>query len=304
MASNLIERHACPVCESALSESLLDLPYGTDPIRGYLQSFYGGRFDVSLLDQDRYVVEKCRGCGVLFQRFVPSPELLNLLYGSVALADRREVAEERGLVVRQVYSFQVEQFIKYWHSDPTELRVLDFGAGTGIWLLMAEAYGCQIHAAELDAVEVGHLRAKGIPVYDVAQLPLAQFHYINAEQVFEHLVSPVAVMRQLGAALSPGGLIRVGVPDGRHVESLLADPDWSAPKSSPRSLNAVAPLEHINCYKRESLKSLGVMAGLEPFEYPARQFVTSMERARFIASAVAHIFRRPEGTSPIIFRKP
>ncbi len=300
---SLTQRDRCPVCTSDQTRVLLDHPYGHDPIRAYLDTFYDGRFDLSRVEGERYVLNRCERCLLVFQKFVPESELLNYLYGEVALADRDELSRSRGLLIRQVYGHQMEQVIKYWNRDPAALNVLDFGTGTGIWLQMAEAYGCVPHAAELGSVEVEHLQSRGIRVYGLDELPADSFHFINAEQVFEHLVDPAQVMDRLTAALVPGGLLRVAVPNGMGVESLLADADWTAPKGSPRSLNPVAPLEHINCFKRQSLRALGSRSGLKEFSYPLRQYMTSMERARFILAALVHLVRTPAGTSPIIFRR-
>jgi SAM-dependent methyltransferase len=300
---DLVAREACPVCAAECCRAVLDLPYDREPIGGYLDAFYGGRFDVSLVEGERYVLDRCARCGLLFQRFVPGPLLLDKLYGSVALADRHEVGRARGLAVRQIYSHQVEQMIKYWGRDPSAIRVLDFGSGTGLWLRMVDAYGCEAHAAEIAGSHAVHLERRGVLVHTVDRLPVDHFHYINAEQVFEHLVAPADVIRRLASSLAPGGLLRISVPRGAGVESLLAHADWAAPKGSPRSLNAVAPLEHINCFTRESLMALGRQASLFPFDYPLRQFMHLMERARFIASAFVHIAWRPKGNL-VTFRRP
>jgi 2-polyprenyl-3-methyl-5-hydroxy-6-metoxy-1,4-benzoquinol methylase len=127
-------------------------------------------------------------------------------------------------------------------------------------------------------------------------LPADRFHFINTEQVFEHLVDPMAELLRLASALRPGGLVRISVPNGTAVESRLSNPDWNAAKGSPRSLNAVAPLEHINCFNHRSLETLGVRAGLRRFTYPARQYLDSWERARFIGSALLHKINVPSGT--------
>jgi SAM-dependent methyltransferase len=299
----LVRRRACPVCAAEPCRVVLDLPYDTDPISAYLKTFYSGRFDLSLVAGERFEVDKCLHCGLLFQRFVPNPPLLNELYGSVAIADRQEVGRTRGLSVRQSYSHQVEQMIMYWGGDPSALRVLDFGSGTGLWLRMVDAYGCEAHAAELVASHATQLEARGVTVHLVDRLPVENFHFINAEQVFEHLVAPAEVVRRLARSLVPGGLLRISVPNGASIESLLGEPDWTAPKGSPRSLNAIAPLEHINCFTRASLITLGVRASLHPFEHPFRRFMHSTERVRFIASALLHLVWRRRG-SLVTFQRP
>jgi SAM-dependent methyltransferase len=299
----LVAREACPVCAAEEAQLVLDLPYDREPISTYLDAFYGGRFDISLVEGERYELDRCMQCGLLYQRFVPRKPLLDTLYGSVALADQQDVGRARGLPVRQSYSHQVEQMINYWGRDPSTPRVLDFGSGTGLWLRMADAYGCEAHAAEVATGHVAHLEARGVTLHPADRLPVDSFHFINAEQVFEHLVAPAEVIRRLARSLVTRGLLRISVPNGAGVASLLAEADWAASKGSPRSLNAIAPLEHINCFTRGSLIALGDQACLRPFEYPIRQAMHSMERARFIASALVHVVWRRRGTL-ITFQRP
>jgi hypothetical protein len=44
--------------------------------------------------------------------------------------------------------------------------------------------------------------------------------------------------------------------------------DWKAHKGSKNSLNAVAPLEHINCYRRASIVKMAKVAGMEEVLIP------------------------------------
>src|SRR5262249_52675458 len=154
------------------------------------------------------------------------------------------------------------------------VEVLDYGMGWGSWLQMAQAFGCVAVGAELSATRAG-APAPGIEVVGADDLPEGRFHFVNTEQVFEHLIRPTETADRLVAALRPGGLLRISVPNGRPVRALLAQPDWTAPKRSARSLNAVAPLEHVNCFTHEVLARLATTVGVRPFQYPVRQFIES-----------------------------
>jgi SAM-dependent methyltransferase len=299
-SAGFVQRTRCPVCDSADSRELLDLPFDHPPMSSYLESFYGGRIDPQGLTGGRFVLLKCAGCELIFQRDIPDDELLAYVYGN-AVGDI-DVRPGRSLRVRQGYSFQVEQLLKYWKTPPDQVEVLDYGAGGGDWLTMAAAYGCRTYAVELSLSRQDALERRGHTVLDPDHLDAGRFHFINTEQVFEHLVAPMPELQRLVAALRPGGLVRISVPNGSTVEGLLGNPDWTAPKASPESLNAVAPLEHINCFNSGSLETLGGRAGLRRFVYPSRQYFDSWERVRFIASALKHKLRPPSGTLQL-FRK-
>jgi SAM-dependent methyltransferase len=295
-------REHCPACGAEGFGVAVDLPFDRPPIRTYLDEFYGGHVTPDELADERYVVCECRSCELLFQRCVPDAELLGTLYGGGSDEAKEAVTRSRGLAARRSFSFQVEQCVKYFGGVPADVRVLDYGMGWGLWVAMALAYGCDVSGAELSASRID-AAPRDLRIYAPGELPPDTFHFINTEQVFEHLVEPAAVLAELTRALRPGGVLRISVPNGSNVLDLLRDPDWSAPKASARSLNAIAPLEHINCFNHRSLSAFAANGSLRSFRYPLRQYLDPWERARFIASAFKHAVRPPRGTM-LLFQRP
>jgi SAM-dependent methyltransferase len=294
-AGGLVARSHCPVC-GEFGNPFLSLPYDTDPIAGYLASFYNGALDATALTGQHYELIDCASCGLVYQAHIPDAALLDHLYGHAALHDLEKVKAARGLSVRRSYANDIEQCIKYFGGDPAAVEVLDFGSGPGLWLGMAAAYGCRTAGSEMSGVGLRPLIDAGHEAFTPENLPAERFHFVNTEQVVEHLTDPRGTLDRLARALRPGGILRINVPNGTGIRSRLEDGDWSAPKGSPMSLNPVAPLEHLNCFDHGSLQRLGEIVGLRPFHYPVRQYLDPMERTRFTASAVLHLFRRPRGT--------
>jgi SAM-dependent methyltransferase len=272
----LIERPRCPVCRSTSSGRLYDRGFDEPPIRDYLVAFYPGfrEPDLELLTNGRYTLERCPSCTLVWQRWAPSADLLQRLYGSWALETSglhrhdtatyyRAAAEEIMLVLELV------------GRRPSDISLLDFGMGWGQWAGMARAFGCQVHGIELDSEQIEHARQLGIEALSLDTLPDAAFDFVNAEQVFEHLVEPRETLVRLARALKPGGWLKIGVPDGHGIEERLRDPDWNADKGSGRSLNAVAPLEHLNCFTQAALARLADEGGLQRARPPARAHYVS-----------------------------
>lgn len=296
-------RNACPACTDTSGAILLDLAFDANPISSYLHSFYGGRLDPRRLSSGRFTLVECSTCHLIFQREVLDDAALSELYSTIASASLEETQQGRGLQVRRRYASQVEQLLKHFNRSPAEVNVLDFGGGWGLWLDMAAGYGCQTAAAEIVTEKKLTADAGGHEVFDIASLPEQRFDFVNTEQVVEHLTDPCGVLSVLAKSVRVGGLLRVSVPNGTGTKSLLQRPDWRATKGSAASLNAVAPLEHVNCFEHESLKRLVFRSGeFELFNYPLRQFIDPMERVRFLASGFRHVIRRPAGTM-LLFRR-
>lgn len=279
---------------------LAELPYDREPISGYLHHFYGGRLPLHGLVGETYRLERCGRCGLVYQRWVPDDAMLQVLYGrnGVAVSD----GTTRTLGERVVYSHQVECLVRHLRRPPVEVDVLDFGAGSGTWLNMARALGCRTTGAELDATGAERLRSLGHECVRPDQLPEQEFDYVNAEQVVEHLIDPAAAITAISASLRPGGILRIAVPDAAGIEDRLLIGDWAAPKGSHDSLNAIAPLEHVNCFAGDSLSRLAAMGGLEPFAYSRRVLLHPTARIRFALGAFRR--RRREAGSVRLFRRP
>ncbi|MGX9219602.1 class I SAM-dependent methyltransferase [Massilia varians] len=140
---------------------------------------------------------------------------------------------------------------------------------------MAGAYGVDVCGAELSQVRIEYAKSVGIPVVDAGALPRDEFHFINTEQVFEHLLEPGDTLKTLAGALRPGalrpgGLVKLSVPNSaKSIRKLLGARDFGA--LSPDDIMAIAPFEHINAFAYDSLIALGREAGLVPLRPSLRK---------------------------------
>ena len=125
--------------------------------------------------------------------------------------------------------------------------------GQGLWL--------PVSGSELSVERIEHARSIGIGIVEWDQIPGSDFHFINTEQVFEHLIDPLETIRHLARGLRPGGLLMISVPDGRGMASRLGKLAGLA-RIERQSIMPVQPLEHVNCFDDRSLAALGKMAGL------------------------------------------
>ncbi len=129
----------------------------------------------------------------------------------------------------------------------------------------------------------------------IAELPPPGPHFecLYANQVFEHLPEPAATLQQLCARLTADGLVYLRVPDGRGVVEQLARRGWSP------ALDAIHPLEHINCFTRKTLIELAAGAGLRPISPPLRlqlgRLLSGLKREIADRYLMTHIlFRRAD----------
>jgi SAM-dependent methyltransferase len=260
-------RASCPACGSGVRGIIAELPYDSPPISVHLREFYANNpgCDFAALAGATFRLADCRDCQCIYQVDLPDAAYLEHfyargLYGTPAAQgplDPYQVEQS----VREL--MMVVRFLQPRVPRP---RVLDFGTGDGAWARLAAAAGTQAHACDLSTHAFPQLGRLGITCHPPGELPAATFDLINTEQVFEHLAAPLAELERLARALKPGGVLKIGVPWDAQLRTKLAAPDWLAPKNSPASLNAVAPIEHLNHFEPQSLVRLAARAGLWPLE--------------------------------------
>jgi 2-polyprenyl-3-methyl-5-hydroxy-6-metoxy-1,4-benzoquinol methylase len=293
----LVEREQCPACTSTAYRILYRCPYGEDPLRLYLHQAYGkhGPEVLDCLGRADYILCECAGCGLVYQKQIPTDALAQKIY---------EQWREPGAAWRQHddvgfyarYAQEVMQAIAYFRMKPSGLKFLDFGMGWGNWALMTKAFGCECYGMEVSDSLIQHAKAIGIAVVDWDDVAQYQFDFVNTEQVFEHLGEPLRVLQHLRKCLKPGGLLKISVPTAIDIKRRLRSADWSAPKGSWNSLNPVAPLEHVNLFRRHAIAAMAGHAGMECVSMPVSlhyRFVTDWKGiTRSAKNIILPLYRR------------
>lgn len=282
-------REECPSCKSQDQHPVYSCGFTESPIKEYLNSFYSpqGYVEFEYLEGATYTLIECNSCGLIYQKEIPNDELMDRLYEKwidPEMAFKRHL-EGDDLLLFSYYAQEIMQLIAYFGKPPSALSFLDFGMGWGKWLRMAKAFGCNSHGLELSQRRVEYAKSNGIEILDWNRLPSGAFDFINTEQVFEHIAAPLDTLNHLKKSLKQNGLIKISVPDGSVIKRRLKVMDWNAPKGSRNSLNPVAPLEHINCFNRNSIIQMAEIAGMEPVNLPLLtqyQFSTGWYRTKRI----------------------
>lgn len=267
-------RHHCPICNSPHFQNLLKIPYNDRELSCYLIKFYGvqGSIDLEYLIDSTFSLCKCSNCKGIFQEFIPNDFLMEKLY-------EEWISPEKALILHKqkaANSPLIDNYIKeikniqetFFHLQKN-INVLDFGMGWGTWATTARDFGWSVYGVELSKSRIEYAESKRIKIINLPSNTI-KFDFINTEQVFEHLPEPLETLKNLKEHLSKNGIIKISVPTANNIQQRLKKMDWEEPKGSKFSLNPVAPLEHINFYKKESLLEMAKIAGFKEVKMPLK----------------------------------
>ncbi|SHL53910.1 Methyltransferase domain-containing protein [Bradyrhizobium lablabi] len=123
-----------------------------------------------------------------------------------------ERSDNAGRIAR-IRSFAASHF-----GAEKNVRLLDVGAGLGVFPYAVKQAGWQCTAIDPDERAVAHMRA-GVGVDamlgDFMSLDAAgQFEIVTFNKVLEHVQDPVGMLRRARQFVAPGGFVYLELPDG------------------------------------------------------------------------------------------
>jgi len=163
-----------------------------------------------------------------------------------------ERSDNAGRVMR-VCSFAAERVAG------SVLRILDVGAGIGVFPAAMKAAGWDVVAVEPDSRTAAHLResagvaAHALPIEALDPAVVGHFDAITFNKVLEHVEDPVGMLAAARPLLAPGGFVYVEVPDA----------DGASPEGPGREEFFI---EHHHVFTADSLRGVAARSGFAGLE--------------------------------------
>ena len=296
---SFIHRTRCPACHSTELQVEYASSFGSGPIAAFIRRYY--KIDPATFEDGAYELIRCCDCGLLFQGWIGDDRLLSELYGQW-INDANVPSEDpqyQRIMSRPLQSRDAHEIMaaSSFLNVPTKHMVtLDYGMGWAMWARIARELGCRSFGSELSPDRVAFAKAHAIEVLQDDEIGTQEFHFINTEQVFEHLADPRGAAERLASALRPGGILKISVPSAEHVDSLLARLNDDARVPTDEELMPVQPLEHVNSFSMHSLERLADALRLSVVRPSLRDRYTFLKRAGTISLA------RPANTAKELIR--
>lgn len=239
-----MERAPCEICGAASPE----------PVAWRRDLFLGG--------DTIYTMNRCPGCGVVYQYPRPSAATIHLLYPSEEypeyVAGLHTVGRLRRAVRRYGLRKRCRRVTRYVDGG----RMVDVGCSTGdfIWE-MSRQPGWAALGIDISLAAVAYARDQlgvtgAVGVLNAAPLPDGSLDAITMWNVFEHVYDPRTVIAEAARLLRPGGVLVITHPNLDSLDRRLFGHTWIG-YELPR---------HIYLYPSELLRALMAEYGLHEVE--------------------------------------
>lgn len=191
---------------------------------------------------------RCQSCGSVFPKVFPTPDTLGEAYRQYYTTPKPE-ADEGGL--RRLMNASRRDYLR--RSLPADAgRILDYGCGSGAYLLHLEQSGFKGETWGTDLFKPDPLpdSVNWIDMADLENGP--RYDWITLSHVLEHLDDPRIVLERLKRRLTPGGRIWISTP---NADSFLmaTTKQWSRDVDFPR---------HREVFSRDGLRAFLASMGL------------------------------------------
>ncbi len=246
-------RVSCPLCGAADSAPHLDAACPERP-------------------DERFEIERCDACGMLFVNPRPRPEALGVYYpddyfaysfagaqplnhrlkvrlwrvlGMLPPPERAEADRLRFRVVRGLVGALRSARVAWTLPAPwAGARFLDIGCGAGQHLQFAAELGWDAFGVDFSPQGIAAAQEAGFSaiVGDAGALPLADasFDLISLMHLLEHTPDPVTALRETARLVRPGGAVYVEVPNAAAWSLRRFGAGWTA-LELPRHLHHFTP---------------------------------------------------------------
>jgi 2-polyprenyl-3-methyl-5-hydroxy-6-metoxy-1,4-benzoquinol methylase len=191
---------------------------------------------------ERHDLAKCRACGFVFMRAIPTLDELNKYYSSYSYGSAQFLSP----ITIKSYNLLLDEFEKYRKSN----RILDVGCGVGFFLEQAKKRGWEVYGTEYSQKAIEICKEKGIQIVDgildSMKFDYHDFDVVTSFEVIEHINNPVDELRQIRSLLRKGGLFYCTTP---NFNSLLR-------YYLKENYNVIGYPEHLSYYTRRTLSAL------------------------------------------------
>ncbi|MGI8584564.1 MAG: class I SAM-dependent methyltransferase [Chitinophagaceae bacterium] len=261
-----IERNQCPVCANTNKKVLIKKHINDKDFVEFMRleptykdAFYND-LNNGVLDEQIFEVVKCLQCTFIYEKYVLNDIGMNKLYN--VWMDHTTVDSLSGSLETKEKRFKYYQdriFYIQNHFKKKRINILDWGAGLGNFCIAVKSVNNgDVYAYDYSTVKNNHLEQQGIITKPLNEFPEKHFHFINIDQVLEHVSDPLLLLKTTLKYITDDGLIFVSVPSCYTIEAQLKKNILDE-----KTFSQLNPHQHINAFTNKTLKTIGKKAGLK-----------------------------------------
>lgn len=271
LRSSPISRN-CPLCKSDQFSLIVNMNASTIAKNSYSLRVIK---QLQLSPDEKFPIVRCNHCHFVYSGRLLPIKKLDCIY--------EQIIDENNDKKYETSWYMITAYLGIWHSmfqslDESDLnkwqnvKVLDYGAGYGTFLQIAQAPRIKVYGFETSFRRNQYMKTQNIQVISSNEdlKSHSPYHFIICNQVLEHVPNPLEIIQTLKSLLHPKGRMYISVPD--YCDDILEENIrlYNEGKKYPLTLN---PWEHLNYFSPKVFKSLlerhGLRISIWPLIFPS-----------------------------------
>jgi len=247
---DLIKRSKCPFCSSIKLNSLFKVKFEEKKIKNFLVNYYKNRFPIKLVSNKYYDLINCNNCSGIFQSYIPDETFSNLLYNEIISEEESWLKKKNNENNTRKKYHRIFRLIKsLLQKDNSEIKILEFGAGWGVWSKFMTSLNFKVDTIEISNAKINFLKENNLKNYLKIEELNSKYDLIYSEEVLEHLPLPRGTLFQLSKHLNSDGYMIHLFPSS-YMFKLKLKFNYQPKK------DCAHPLEHINLFNKECFEKM------------------------------------------------
>lgn len=215
---------------------------------------------------------KCGNCDIVFANPMADFKELDLFYtdyyykGNFGLLNYVDLTLQLRQEIKELTYADLVKAAPHIYDYKKGGRFLDVGCGLGTGLLYVNRPEFELYATELDAEALSFVNKhidnvrtfKGELIN--ASYPDNFFDYVYCNHLIEHVLNPVAYMKEMYRILKKDGILCIGTPDRKSMLYRLYRTYKFATFSVPQIIDGI---EHTFVFSKKNLAGMAIREGFE-----------------------------------------
>lgn len=189
---------------------------------------------------------KCRNCGFVFSRKIPSDEDLAYVYNTFFIIQQS---------VSPITVKRYHEMLDYFEPFRKNNNIIDVGCGDGYFLDEAKKRGWNVYGTEYMDSKVEFCRQKGINmsqgILNLANYAPGFFDVIVSIEVIEHINNATEEIKNFNSILRKGGIVYLTTPHYNSLSRHVFHGKW----------NVISYPSHLSFYTKKPLRRLFESSG-------------------------------------------